>query len=83
MHDILGLEVRECALLAGMDATEEGCYAPGSVQMQACDHEGVSSCERDPHGDSVGHFGSGGMVFNILCCLSDGVRAEVTEATIT
>ena len=32
---------------------------------------------------SVGYFGSGGMVFNILCCLSDGVRAEVTEATIT
>ena len=56
VHDILGLEVRGWAWLAcfgGMQATEEGCDAAGSVQMQACDHEGVSSCERDPHGDWI------------------------------
>ena len=26
----------------------------GSVQVQACDHEGVPSRERDPHGDGWG-----------------------------
>jgi hypothetical protein len=62
VREILGLEVRGWALLAcfgGMQATEEGCDGPGPVQMQACDHEGVSSCERDPHGDRMrGYFGS-------------------------
>ena len=29
--------------------------------MQACDHAGVSSCERDPHGESI-------VVDSIFCC---------------
>ena len=40
-------------MFAEMQATEQRCDASGSVQMQACDHEGVPSGEGDPHGDRM------------------------------
>ena len=52
-------------MFAESQATEQRCDASGSVQMQACDHEGVSSCERDPHGDRMRPLFFGSLV-NIL-----------------
>jgi hypothetical protein len=56
VHDILGLEVRGwiwLCIFVGMQGTEPRCDASGPVQVQACDHEGVSSRERGPHGDRM------------------------------
>ena len=45
-----------CCVDVGTQATEQRCDASGPVQMQAGHHEGVSSCERDPHGDWMRAF---------------------------
>ena len=95
VHDILGLEVRGCwfwlGCLLGSRRLSSGamlqdlfkCKPAIMRAFQAA--KGAHTVIGSEHcfWVSVGYFASGRKSGNILPCLSDGVREEVAEATIT